>query len=259
MKVVIWAGGLGSRISEESHLIPKPMIEIGEMPIIWHIMKHYSYYGHHEFIICLGYKQHVVKNFFTNYSLYRSDVMVDIKENKIHVHTDFSEPWKVNLIDTGLNTGKAGRLSRIRDYIGDETFAVTYGDGVSDVNINEVIKFHESHGKIATITAVNVPQMKGVLNVDKDGTLSSFREKQNHDDTMINGGYMVLNPKVFSYIDKDKKEMEFEDEPMQKLYDDGELKAYCHRGFWHCMDTQREKNLLEKLWNDGVAPWKVWK
>lgn len=257
MKVVIWVGGLGSRISEESHLKPKPMIEIGEMPILWHIMKHYSHYGHNEFILCLGYKQFVIKDFFANYALYRSDVMIDMKENKIHVHRGYSEPWKVNLIDTGLNTGKAGRLSRIREYVGDETFAVTYGDGVSDVNINDVIKFHENHGKIATITAVNVPQMKGVLNVNKDGVIKTFREKQDQDATLINGGYMLLSPKVFSYIDKDMEEMEFENEPMQKLYSDNELRAFYHEGFWQCMDTQREKMYLDKLWNEGIAPWKI--
>ncbi len=258
MKVVIWAGGLGSRISEESHLVPKPMIEVGGMPLIWHIMKHYSYYGHNEFILCLGYKQFVAREFFANYFLYKSDVMIDLKENKIHVHKDNSEPWKVHLIDTGMYTGKAGRLSLIREYLDGEPFAVTYGDGVSDVNINEVLAFHKNHGKIATITAVNVPQMKGVLHVDPEGGISLFREKQSQDSTLINGGYMILNPEVFDYIGEDSRKIEFEDEPMQKLHMDGELKAYYHRGFWSCMDTQREKLHLEKLWNDGNAPWKVW-
>ena len=258
MKVVLWAGGLGSRISEESHLVPKPMIEIGGMPILWHIMKLYSHYGHNEFVICLGYKQYVVKEFFKNYILHRSDVTFDMKENKMHIHSGHAEPWKVTLVDTGMNVGKAGRLRRVKDYINDETFAVAYGDNVSNVNINEVIKFHQSHGKIATVTAVNVAQSKGVLNMNTNGSINSFGEKQQQDATVVNGGFMVLNRKVFSYVEKVDDEVEFEDEPMRDLLADGELMAYYHSGFWQCMDTQREKMLLEKMWNEGDAPWKVW-
>lgn len=201
MKVVIWAGGMGSRISEESYLVPKPMIEIGGMPIIWHIMKHYSHYGHNEFILCLGYKQFVARDYFLNYFYYMSDVMIDMQGKNVHIHNDNTEPWKVHLIDTGLHTGKAGRLKRIKKYVDNETFAVTYGDGVSDVNINDVVKFHNGHGKIATITAVNVPQMKGILNIDDSGTIQNFREKQEQDSTLINGGYMLLKPEIFSYLD----------------------------------------------------------
>ena len=258
MKVVIWAGGLGSRISEESHLVPKPMIEIGGMPIIWHIMKHYSYYGHNDFILCLGYKQFVVREFFANYSYYTSDILIDVKNNEIQMQNDLSEPWRIYLVNTGLNTGKAGRLNKVRKYLDNEPFAVTYGDGVSNVDINESIRFHKAHGKTATITAVNLPQMKGVLSIEQDGSLKSFREKGKQDATLINGGYMILNPDVFSYIDQENDIMEFEDEPMNNLYNADEIRAYYHDGFWQCMDTQREKLYLEKLWNEGNPGWKIW-
>lgn len=256
MKVVIWAGGLGTRISEESYLKPKPMIEIGGMPILWHIMKIYSHYGFNDFIICLGYKQYVVKEFFANYFLHNSDITFNLHNNTIEVLSDRVDPWKVTLIDTGLETMTGGRLKRIEEYIGKETFLLTYGDGVSDVNIPEVVKYHMSHGKIATLTTVNIAQMKGVLEVTESGDINSFREKFNEDATLINGGFMVLNSEVFDYIDGD--DIVFEQEPLINLAKEGQLKSYYHKGFWQCMDTQREKQTLEELWKSGKAPWKIW-
>ena len=256
MKVVIWAGGLGTRISEESYLKPKPMIEIGGMPILWHIMKHYSHYGYNDFVICLGYKQYIVKEFFANYFLYNSDVTFDLKQNSMEVHSDHVDPWKVTLIDTGLNTMTGGRLKRVQKYIGSEPFLLTYGDGVSDVNIREVVEFHQSHGRIATLTTVNIAQMKGVLDIDESGDITSFREKYDDDASLINGGYMVLNPEVFDYIDGD--DTVFEQQPLRRLAQERQLKSFYHKGFWQCMDTQREKQLLEELWATGKAPWKIW-
>ena len=256
MKVVIWAGGLGTRISEESHLRPKPMIEIGGMPILWHIMKIYSHYGFNDFIICLGYKQYVVKEFFANYFLYNSDVTFDLKNNSMQVLSDHVDPWKVTLIDTGLHTMTGGRLKRVKDYIGNHPFLLTYGDGVSDVNINDVVKFHQFHGKLATLTTVNIAQMKGVLEVNSNNDVESFREKFDEDASLINGGFMVLQPEVFDYIEGDNTM--FEQEPLRQLAAEGQLKSYYHKGFWQCMDTQREKQKLEALWASGNAPWKVW-
>lgn len=256
MKVVIWAGGLGTRISEESYLKPKPMIEIGGMPILWHIMKHYSHYGYNDFIICLGYKQYIVKEFFANYFLYNSDVTFDLKQNSMEVHSDHVDPWKVTLIDTGLNTMTGGRLKRVQKYIGNEPFLLTYGDGVSDVNLAEVVKFHQAHGKIATLTTVNIAQMKGVLDIDDNADITSFREKSDDDASLINGGYMVLNPEVFDYIDGDSTV--FEQQPLRRLAQERQLKSFYHTGFWQCMDTQRERQLLEELWASGKAPWKIW-
>lgn len=256
MKVVIWAGGLGTRISEESYLKPKPMIEIGGMPILWHIMKHYSHYGYNDFIICLGYKQYIVKEFFANYFLYNSDVTFDLKQNSMEVHSDHVDPWKVTLIDTGLNTMTGGRLKRVQKYIGNEPFLLTYGDGVSDVNLAEVVKFHQAHGKIATLTTVNIAQMKGVLDIDDNADITSFREKSDDDASLINGGYMVLSPEVFDYIDGDSTV--FEQQPLRRLAQERQLKSFYHTGFWQCMDTQRERQLLEELWASGKAPWKIW-
>ena len=230
MKVVILAGGLGTRISEESHLRPKPMIEIGGMPILWHIMKYYSEFGYNEFIICLGYKQHMVKEFFADYFLYTSDVTFDIEENKMIVHNKHAEPWKVTLIDTGLRTMTGGRVKRIRNYVGDEPFMLTYGDGLSTVNLNELEKFHRRHGKTATITTVNMAQLKGVLEVNENNEITSFREKDENDGALINGGFMMLNPEVFSYIEGD--ETAFEKEPMAGLLRDGQLMSFYHDGFW---------------------------
>ena len=254
MKVVILAGGLGTRISEESHLRPKPMIEIGGMPILWHIMKYYSEFGYNEFIICLGYKQHMVKEFFADYFLYTSDVTFDIEENKMIVHNKHAEPWKVTLIDTGLRTMTGGRVKRIRNYVGDEPFMLTYGDGLSTVNLNELEKFHRSHGKTATITTVNMAQLKGVLEVNENNEITSFREKDENDGALINVGFMMLNPEVFSYIEGD--ETAFEKEPMAGLLRDGQLMSFYHDGFWQCMDTQREMQKLNELWDSGKAFWK---
>lgn len=256
MKVVILAGGFGTRISEESHLKPKPMIEIGEKPILWHIMKHYSQYGYNEFIICLGYKQYVVKEFFADYFLHTSDVTFDLVNNSMKVHNNYSEPWKVTLIDTGLNTMTGGRVKRIRDYVGNEPFMLTYGDGVSDINLKELEEFHRAHGKTATISAVNIGQRFGVLELDSDGQIHSFREKNDSDGGVINGGFMVLNPEVFDYIEGDATV--FEKEPLENLAKNGELMAYHHNGFWKCMDTQRDKMQLEEMWASGRAPWKTW-
>jgi len=257
MKVVILAGGFGTRISEESHLKPKPMIEIGEKPILWHIMKHYSQYGYNEFIICLGYKQYVVKEFFADYFLHTSDVTFDLANNSMQVHNNYSEPWKVTLIDTGLHTMTGGRVKRIQQYVGNEPFMLTYGDGVSDINLNELEAFHRSHGKTATISAVNIGQRFGVLDLESDGQINSFREKNDSDGGVINGGFMILNPEVFDYIAGDSTV--FEKEPLENLAKNGELMAYRHNGFWKCMDTQRDKMQLEEMWASGNAPWKTWK
>lgn len=256
MKVVLLAGGFGTRISEESHLKPKPMIEIGEKPILWHIMKYYSQYGFHDFVICLGYKQYVVKEFFADYFLHTSDVTFDLANNKMEVHNNYSEPWKVTLVDTGLNTMTGGRIKRIQPYIGEEPFMLTYGDGVCDVDLNALLEFHQSHGKTATMTTVNIAQLKGVLDIEEGNVIRSFREKDEADASLINGGFMVLNPEVFSYIEDDSTVLE--QEPLQKLATEGQLMSFHHTGFWQCMDTQREMKKLEDLWQSGDAPWKIW-
>lgn len=256
MKVVILAGGFGTRISEESHLKPKPMIEIGEKPILWHIMKQYSAFGFNEFIICLGYKSYVIKEFFADYYMHMSDVTFDLQNNTMEVHNNVCEPWKVTLVETGLQTMTGGRIKRIKDYVGDEAFMVTYGDGVSDVNINNVITFHKQSGKAATITAVRVTQRFGVLTISPNSQIHSFREKQDTDSSWINGGFMVFEPSVFNYLSGD--ETVLEKEPFENLALDGQLSAYKHDGFWQCMDTQRDKQLLENLWQNGNAPWKIW-
>lgn len=257
MKVVILAGGFGTRISEESHLKPKPMIEIGEMPILWHIMKSYSYYGFNEFIICCGYKAYIIKEYFSDYYLHRSDITFDFTaDNKVEVHSNFAEPWRVTLVDTGLETMTGGRVKRIQKYVGNESFMLTYGDGVSDINIGEIVEFHKKHGKIATLTAINVGQRFGVLDIDKDNIIKSFREKSETDGSMVNGGFMVFNSQIFDYIEGDNTI--FEKEPLEALAQKGELVAYKHSGFWQCMDTQRDKINLEELWKTGNAPWKKW-
>lgn len=256
MKVVILAGGFGTRISEESHLKPKPMVEIGEQPILWHIMKYYSQFGFHEFVICLGYKQYVVKEYFADYFLHTSDVTFDLANNRMEVHNNYSEPWRVTLVDTGLHTMTGGRIKRIRDYIGDEPFLLTYGDGVSNVDLAALVDFHTKHGKIATITGVNVGQRFGVLEVDADGAIKEFREKSDDDGKIINGGFMVMNPEVFDYIEGDSTV--FEKAPLENLAKDGQLMVFRHDGFWKCMDTQRDKQQLEKMWQENEAPWKIW-
>ena len=257
MKTVILAGGFGTRISEESHLKPKPMIEIGGMPILWHIMKEYSHYGFNEFIICAGYKQHVIKEYFADYYLHRSDVTFDFSsDNKMIIHNNVAEQWKVTIVDTGYDTMTGGRIKRIKDYVGDETFMLTYGDGLCDVDIQKLVEFHKSHGKRATMTAININQKFGVLEIGKGGVVNAFREKNDLDGDVINGGYMVLEPEVFDYIEGDKTV--FEKEPLESLVSNGELMAYKHNGFWQCMDTQRDKQILENLWESGKAPWKKW-
>lgn len=257
MKVVLLAGGLGTRISEESHLRPKPMVEIGGKPILWHIMKIFSEYGFHEFIICLGYKQYMVKEFFADYFLHTSDVTFDLANNKMEVHNNYAEPWKVTLVDTGLNTMTGGRVKRIRKFVGSEPFLLTYGDGVADIDIQKLVEFHKSHGKIGTLTAVNVGQRFGVLDIGNKNQVNAFREKSSlSDGSYINGGFMVMNPEIFDYIDGD--DTVFEKKPLESLAMAGELHAYVHNGFWKCMDTQREKIQLEELWNADEAPWKIW-
>lgn len=257
MKVVILAGGFGTRISEESVLKPKPMVEIGSKPILWHIMKYYSSFGYNDFIICCGYKQYVIKEWFADYYLHNSDITFDFtQDNKMIVHSNHTEPWKVTLVDTGLNTMTGGRIKRIKKYVGDEPFMLTYGDGVSDVDIDALVKFHNEHGKIATITAVRVGQQFGCLDMTEDGSITKFREKSDNDGAIINGGYMVLNPEVFDYIEGDSTP--FEKAPIENLAKDGELKAFVHEGFWKCMDTKRDKERLEELIADGKAPWIKW-
>jgi glucose-1-phosphate cytidylyltransferase len=257
MKVVLLAGGFGTRISEESATRPKPMIEIGNMPILWHIMKIYSSYGFNDFIICCGYKQKMIKDFFVNYYLHNCDVSFDFSQgNKIQVHSCFSEPWKVTVVDTGLNTMTGGRIKRIQKHVGNETFMLTYGDGVSNVNIEELVKYHKSHGKIATLTAINVGQRFGVLGMGDNNQINDFREKADADESVINGGFMVLEPQVFNYIDDDTTV--FEKKPLEKLAKEGQLIAYMHKGFWKCMDTQRDLMELQKMWEDGNAEWKLW-
>lgn len=257
MKVVILAGGYGSRISEESHLKPKPMIEIGEKPILWHIMKGYSHYGFHEFIICCGYKQHVIKEWFADYYLHNSDVTFDFsRENRMTVHNNVSEPWKVTLVDTGLNTMTGGRIKRIQRYIGNETFMMTYGDGVADIDMNDLLAFHRRHGRIATLTAVSLKQRFGVLDIAEDDTILSFREKKRRDGDRINVGYMVLEPAIFDYIKGD--DTVFEQSPLERLAEEQQIVAYRHDGYWQCMDTKREMDKLNALWATGQAPWKVW-
>jgi len=258
MKVILLAGGFGSRISEESQFKPKPMIEIGGMPILWHIMKEYAFYGHDEFIICAGYKQEYIKEWFANYFLHNSNVSFDFRngKNETTIHNSNLEPWKVTVVDTGYNTMTGGRIKRVQEYVGNEAFLMTYGDGVCDVNINKLIEFHKSHGKKATLTAVKIAQDKGVLDITKDMAVRSFREKSSSDGAPINAGYMVLEPSVFNYIDGDSQP--FEREPLERLANEGELKSYVHEGFWQCMDNIREKNMLEKLLVNGTAPWTRW-
>lgn len=258
MKVVLLAGGFGTRISEESQYKPKPMIEIGGKPILWHIMKEYSYCGHNEFIICAGYMQHVIKEWFADYFLHNSDVTFDYTtgDRKIIVHDQYLDKWKITVVDTGLHTMTGGRIKRIQKYVGDEPFLMTYGDGVCDVDINKLIEFHQSHGKIATLTAVRQKQEKGVLDIGGDNAVKSFREKNMTDSAPINAGYMVLNPEIFDYIEGDQTI--FEKEPLVRLSEQGELMSYMYDGFWQCMDNKREMDLLEKMLEQGMAPWKKW-
>lgn len=253
MKAVILAGGLGTRLSEETALKPKPMVEIGGKPILWHIMKIYSAHGVNEFIICLGYKGYLIKEYFANYFLHMSDVTFDMSNNQMHVHQKSAEPWKVTLVETGESTFTGGRLKRVKDYLDDEDFCFTYGDGLSDVDISALIAFHQSHQKLATVTAVNPKGRFGVLDFEKNDVLT-FQEKPDSD--WVNGGFFVMSPKVIDYI-KDDTTI-WEQEPMKTIVEKGQMQAYFHKGFWQPMDTLREKILLENLWNKHIAPWKIW-
>jgi len=258
MKVVLLAGGFGTRISEESVYKPKPMVEIGGMPILWHIMKEYSWYGHNEFIICAGYKQEFIKEWFANFFLHNSDVSFDFRNgrNEMTVHHSNLEPWKVTIVDTGYNTMTGGRIKRVQKYVGNETFMMTYGDGVCDVDINKLVSFHQAHGKMATLTAVKMAQEKGVLDIGGDNAVKAFREKNIADGAPINAGYMVLEPEIFGLLEGD--DTVFEKQPLSTLAEKGELMSYIHEGFWQCMDNIREKNMLDKLLKEGRAPWKKW-
>jgi glucose-1-phosphate cytidylyltransferase len=256
MKVVLLAGGKGTRISEESIYRPKPMIEIANMPILWHIMKSYSYYGFNDFVICAGYKQEYIKEWFGNYMIRMSDVTFDFANNKRKINKSHVEPWNVTVVNTGLETMTGGRVKKIQEYIGDETFLLTYGDAVCDVDIADTVKFHKEHGKIATITSVIQKQQKGILDISDVGAVKSFREKQVVDGSPINAGYMVLSPKVFDYLNNDSDV--FETAVLEKLAVESELMSYCHNGYWQCMDSLREKVILETLVERGKAPWIKW-
>ena len=258
MKVVIFAGGLGTRISEESHLRPKPMIEIGGKPILWHIMKMYEHYGYNDFIMCLGYKGYMIKEYFMNYFMHNSDVTIDVKNNKIEVHQSNSEAFKVTLVDTGVNTKTAGRLKKIQEHIGSETFMLTYGDGLADIDLKKLYQFHKEHGKIVTVTAIQPTYQFGSLDINENNDVFGFIEKPKGDSYWINGGFFVLEPKVFNYLNNNADEIMWEDAPLENLAKDGELVAYKHQGFWKCMDALRDKEELESLWNTGQTKWKVW-
>ncbi len=257
MKVVLLAGGFGTRLSEETNVRPKPMVEIGGKPILWHIMKIYSSYGFNEFVVLLGYKGYHIKEYFTNYFLHQSDVTVDLKDNSMEVHNNHSEPWKVTLLDTGLHTMTGGRIKKAQDFIGEESFMMTYGDGVSNINIDELIKFHKTHGQAVTMSSVQPDGRFGALNINSENRIMEFREKPKGDGNWINAGFFVCNSEVFDYIDSDEG-MVFEEAPLQRLAQDGKLYTYKHTGFWKPMDSLKDKSDLNNLWNDGEAPWKVW-
>lgn len=256
MKAVILAGGYGTRLSEETVVKPKPMVEIGGFPILWHIMKLYSAYGFNDFVICLGYKGYVIKEYFVNYCVHMSDLTIDFSKNEIEYQKKNVDPWRVSLVETGEGTMTGGRVKRIRDYVKDETFLLTYGDGLADINIKKLVEFHKSHGKTTTVTAVQAPGRFGLLDLQQDDSVSAFSEKPHDDGTWINGGFFVMGPKIFDYLEGD--ETSLEREPLGQLVNDKQLMAYRHPGFWKPMDTMREKNQFEELWNSGKAPWRVW-
>lgn len=259
MKVVIFAGGLGTRISEESHLRPKPLIEIGGKPILWHIMKIYQKYGYNEFVICLGYKGYMIKEYFLNYFLHNSNVTIDTGSGEISVHNDQGvDDFKVSLVDTGLETKTAGRLKKVKKYLGDEDFMLTYGDGVADVDIKQLVDYHNSHDKIATVTSYQITKQFGVMEIDSDGMIKGFKEKPKHKDTWINAGFFVLSSQVFDYLTEDMEQVMWEESPMLNLSEKNQLMSYRHDGFWKAMDALRDKNMLEEMWNTGNAKWKVW-
>lgn len=258
MKVVLFAGGLGTRISEETDARPKPMVEIGGRPILWHIMKIYSHHGFNDFIICLGYKGYIIKEYIMNYFLHNSDITVDLGKNKVEIHDTSSEAFKVTLVETGLNTKTAGRLKQVKKYIGNEDFMLTYGDGVSDVDIKKLLEYHKQHNKIATVTAVQLDARFGGMDLDSKGDVISFKEKAKDESKWVNGGFFVLKPEVFNYLEGDMSNMMWEDEPLEKLTTDNQLAAYMHTGFWKPMDALRDKIELESLWQSGQAKWKIW-
>lgn len=258
MKVVIFAGGLGTRISEETDIRPKPMVEIGGKPILWHIMKIYSHYGFNDFIICLGYKGYVIKEYFMNYFLHNSDLTVDLANNLVEFHKSSVEKMKVTLVETGLDTKTAGRLKRVEKYIGNEPFLLTYGDGVSNVDIKQLVKFHQSHGKLATVTAIQLEARFGGMDLSQNGEVLAFREKAKDDSKWINGGFFVLQPEIFNYLKDDADIKMWEEEPLERLTQDHQLRAFQHTGFWKCMDALRDKIELETMWQSNLAKWKVW-
>ncbi|OAQ38805.1 glucose-1-phosphate cytidylyltransferase [Pedobacter psychrophilus] len=258
MKVVILAGGLGTRLMEETEARPKPMVEIGGKPILWHIMKIYETYGYNDFILCLGYKAQSIKEYFLNYYLYNSDVSIDIEKNKVDVHFSNSESFKVTLVDTGLNTNTAGRIKKIQKYVKDQPFMLTYGDGVANINITELVDFHKSHGKLATLTSIQMPGRFGNIEMNEDGTVNHFVEKPQGDGMWINGGFFVLEPGVFKYLENDMDDVQWENIPLKEIANDGQLAAFKHCGFWKPMDALRDRIELEELWSSGQAKWKIW-
>jgi glucose-1-phosphate cytidylyltransferase len=258
MKVVIFAGGYGTRLMEETDARPKPMVEIGGKPILWHILKIYEYYGYNEFIICLGYKATFIKEYFYNYYLHNSDITIELANNNINVHYSETESFKITLIDTGLNTNTAGRLKKIQKYINNETFMLTYGDGLADINLDELLKFHKSHNRIVTLTSVQVPGRFGNLEINSSGEVINFVEKPSGDGMWINGGFFVLEPEVFKYLSGNIENVQWEREPLTSIAADNQLAAYKHYGFWKCMDALRDRLELEELWNSGNAKWKIW-
>tara|TARA_B100000795_G_C22751846_1_gene419776 strand:+ start:632 stop:1405 length:774 start_codon:yes stop_codon:yes gene_type:complete len=257
MKVLLLAGGFGTRLSEETDVRPKPMVEIGGKPILWHIMKIYSSYGFNEFVVLLGYKGYYIKEYFTNYFLHQADVTIDLKDNSLTVHNNSSEPWKITLIDTGLHTMTGGRIKKAQEFIGDNCFMMTYGDGVSDINIEELVEFHKAHGKAMTLSSVQPDGRFGALNIDNKNRINEFKEKPLGDGNWVNAGFFVCEPEVFDYIDNNEDEV-FEEQPLQNLAKDGKLLTYKHNGFWQPMDSLKDKGDLNKLWDDGSPPWKVW-
>ncbi len=258
MKVVIFAGGLGTRISEETDARPKPMVEIGGKPILWHIMKMYSQYGFNEFIICLGYKGYIIKEYFMHYFIHNSDITIELGNNKVEVHGSNTESFKVTLVDTGLTTKTAGRLKQVKKYLGNEDFMLTYGDGLCDVDLKKLLAFHKEHNKVATVTAIQLDARFGGMDLAGNGEVISFREKAKDESKWINGGFFILKPEVFNYLEGDMNEMMWEDEPLERLTENKQLAAYEHKGFWKCMDALRDKLELEALWQSGQAKWKIW-
>ncbi|MEO7312936.1 MAG: glucose-1-phosphate cytidylyltransferase [Chitinophagaceae bacterium] len=258
MKVVLFAGGLGTRLSEETEIRPKPMVEIGGKPMLWHIMKIYSHYGFSDFIVCLGYKGYFIKEYFMNYFLHNSDITIDLANNQMQVHGTNAEPIRVTLVETGLTTKTAGRLQQVQKYIGDEDFMLTYGDGVCDVDLASLLAFHRQHNKIATVTSVALESRFGGMDLDDSDIVTAFKEKSKDESKWINGGFFVLKPAVFNYLNGDMSNMMWEDEPLEKLARDGQLIAFKHKGFWKCMDALRDKIELEEMWNTNNAKWKVW-